>query len=525
MSNTFCMESSDFAKATTDLEGNSKETNNNPPSPRLLRTGNNNAQQSAKWQKKEVPLSLAASCMLSIIENLDQYDLKELKNAKYPEQMINLFEVLKGEIENNEKLSPEEQRKKLDDQAAFFANSTNLVETFAYLANKFDEKSETKRNTFILNRVGWLKDKPAQIKEFYVKDLCSIAASSGNLNALKFIENYMDLNETFGVWTCLSMAASNNNLPTVQYLVSKGFTEDALNAFREAIANGHIEIVKYFYENNLVPKIKDWYKDWYPLATAAHARKNRLELVKYFIGKGANPDGLTKEWSSNPIANACSNFYQYPLDEKIKVIEFLLAAGADISKDEMLLYHLVMDGQAEILELLLPRGLSKFINEPIHGSPKLPLCRGCSEANLKIVKLLLDNGAKVNLQDEYKQTALYHALRSFKNTGIYIADLLISEGATIELSQIFELLEGMTSGFYTVINLDIFAYVIKLAEKIEGLESAKSRIRILADKAHKSEKNELAQYLYDLFNNNDLDPVLNFYNQKWILDNFFSDKP
>lgn len=54
----------------------------------------------------------------------------------------------------------------------------------------------------------------------------------------------------------------------------------------------------------------------------------------------------------------------------------------------------------------------------------------CANANIEIVKFLLDNGAEVNAQNKYKSTPLHWAA-SFSNK--YIVKLLLDNGATIDI--------------------------------------------------------------------------------------------
>jgi ankyrin repeat protein len=85
-------------------------------------------------------------------------------------------------------------------------------------------------------------------------------------------------------------------------------------------------------------------------------------------------------------------------------------------------------GQIEVVKLLLENGAN--VDLQVKGLGETALYRASKNGNTEIVKLLIDKGAKIDLQDEDGLTALIIALeRGYKETAI----LLINEGANLDV--------------------------------------------------------------------------------------------
>jgi ankyrin repeat protein len=228
--------------------------------------------------------------------------------------------------------------------------------------------------------------------------------------------------------------SSSQNIEPAELLANNGFIEDfdSAKALSWAIKEGHLRVVHYLLEGYHVPKPK---KSRFSMQTSEY-NPSAMSI------KHAHVDGSTKSKSSSPLILAIEN-------GRVMIAKLLLDRGASTSLKDPIrnispLRCASETGQAEIVKLLLSKGASvespteqdllklsssntntKSSKEyraygPIHGA--------ASKGHEEIVAALLSAGVAVNARDLHGSTALKHACQR-GHAGV--ARLLIQSGASI----------------------------------------------------------------------------------------------
>ncbi len=110
-----------------------------------------------------------------------------------------------------------------------------------------------------------------------------------------------------------------------------------------------------------------------------------------------------------------------------ELLQFLFDKGAQLLPEdgESYLLQAAQNGQAEVVELLLKRGVSP---EARSGWGNTPLLRAVPYDQIKVAALLLQNGANVNAKNELFNTPLHMAAA---RDLVDMSDLLIKQGARV----------------------------------------------------------------------------------------------
>ena len=134
-----------------------------------------------------------------------------------------------------------------------------------------------------------------------------------------------------------------------------------------------------------------------------------LDIIDYLIDKGADVNSKTND-NITPLLTACIMGHE-------KCVESLVVKGHSSLKQTEEHYtpliFAAQNGNAEVVEYLLSLEPKLDINETgIEG--KSPLHHAASHNYFSLVKLLVDNGANVNLADDLKETPLMASLFNFE---------------------------------------------------------------------------------------------------------------
>ena len=151
------------------------------------------------------------------------------------------------------------------------------------------------------------------------------ATSSGQLKLVKyFIENGVDVNEkdTYGN-TSLMLASKKNNLELIKYLVENGADVNANNDWNNtalvyATFYSQLENIKYLFENGAGTKAVDKNR-----AFLFACEKGPIEIVKYFVGKGADVNAQVEDHQASLVLA----FYYSGLE----MMNYLIEIGADVN--------------------------------------------------------------------------------------------------------------------------------------------------------------------------------------------------
>lgn len=151
----------------------------------------------------------------------------------------------------------------------------------------------------------------------------------------------------------------------------------------------------------------------YPLELAVSYEK--INFVELLLKKNANPN------ITHSLHRACKK-------QNLSIVKLLVENGADVNATNKYgttaLYYAIDNNSAsmEIVELLLKNNANPNVDTILHIA--------CRNQNLKIIKLLVENGADVNFIDNNGRTALFDAINA-KNANKEIIRYLIANGADI----------------------------------------------------------------------------------------------
>lgn len=239
---------------------------------------------------------------------------------------------------------------------------------------------------------------------------------AASLNALDIarllIKNGADVN--IGGWyhdTPLVEAARHNFLEMAELLIDNGANINPKNKFSplEAAARSNsVEVAKLLLSKGADINAKD-HRYYTALMEASEA--NSTEVAKLLIENGANV---------NDGAPLCS----VAAFNKIDMAKLLLEKGADVN---------IRDESTGKTPLIIVAEISvygedvkgKIMSEP-HGMISPPTMN--LPSYLPLAKLLIDNGAGINIKDESGRTALMYAASC---NSLKIAKLLIDNGADV----------------------------------------------------------------------------------------------
>jgi len=267
------------------------------------------------------------------------------------------------------------------------------------------------------------------------------------------IEHVADINKQCrNGWTPLLYSCQEGHDSIVKYLIENGAnineeTNDGRTPLFNACQSRHITLVKYLVKHG-VNLNKEGNNDWILLFYACQNRQE--DVVKYLIDK--NKEKLNNKYiKSNKysmvkdiIMDGMFNENKLNSEQLQIIIEMCAPVLNTISP---LIKKLMNDNNKEILELLLKNNLKFFDNEfiltllkyyerkmPLSDSELYPeinndkykisveldetfdhydssfyLFNSCKRGNKAAVKLLLEHGADINIEDCYSWTPLFIA--------------------------------------------------------------------------------------------------------------------
>ena len=117
-------------------------------------------------------------------------------------------------------------------------------------------------------------------------------------------------------------------------------------------------------------------------------------------------------------------------ENNLECLKILYENGANFEirsyKNSTLLSYAVGEGNIEIVKYLLEVGLKKYINDNIQP----PLLLAVHWLHMDVIKLLIENGADLNIKDELGNTPL---IDSIENGNYEITSLLLQYGANMNI--------------------------------------------------------------------------------------------
>jgi len=360
---------------------------------------------------------------------------------------------------------------------AYRAGGKEAVEAFLKKVEKESsgEKSENKERL-----------KPERKREFNSKLFDAI--SKGNIDEIKYyLESGADPNaNALNGWTPLHYAASYNDKEATKLILEYGGDVNArdvegMTPLALAALENNTQVAELLIKNDANVNERNIKGDT-PLLLAVKNRNK--EMVELILSKGKNPSDLPTALKvaalnfdtenvkilSNYISNIVEKVAFYDVDygsipepnllwkvyhayrkkgyyvyssphpEKIKVLDVirLLAdqPGIDINlSDETgntLLTQAIIDGEYEIAKILIENGADvnvrhnikyKFLYSIAKGKPSLynvtPLMLACAKGQKELVELLIQKGAKVNAIDDFLENAYTFLIKARELSDIF----------------------------------------------------------------------------------------------------------
>lgn len=175
----------------------------------------------------------------------------------------------------------------------------------------------------------------------------------------------------------------------------------------------------------------------------------------------------TEEFNKN-----CIKLINFSKSGKLQELQELLKTAAfDINAtDEQGNSALILTTNIEIMKLLILHGADVNIQTQLHGST--PLMHAADNADVEMVRLLINNNAAVDTTDSKGMTALMHAvIASNFNLSMFreykeIISLLIMQGnANLDIKD----KNGYTAMMYTTIETDEEIVKLLLAKQVRSI--------------------------------------------------------
>lgn len=282
----------------------------------------------------------------------------------------------------------------------------------------------------------------------------STTAMKGHLDIIRYlVEQGSNINSNDN--SALKYSSEFGHLAVVQYLVTNGADVQANNnyALRLACQNGHMDVVQYLVESSANVNANNGE------ALISSAEKGHTDIVRYLLknGAGSKNDNWFMRW-----------FGQYDsihgFLSKIKSDDRLTGTNTDSKK---ILDEISRNPEQIISGLLSHKlatinGKSNPIKEFLEKESKTTsldyaLKASCSKGHFDIVKLLIESGANIHINDDYPLRI------SSKENYVDIVKLLIKSGANIHAGKNESLLHNAING-----NLDIVKSLLEAGANVNG---------------------------------------------------------
>lgn len=253
------------------------------------------------------------------------------------------------------------------------------------------------------------KEKPKFVDEEAKEELPAIvdAASKGDLAAVKAEIGKGTVVDTKDERsrTALYMAVSEGKKDVAAYLLEEGANvntkrDDGDTALMAAARKGSLELVQILVDGNADIALADNFGRT-PLMMAAQSGSK--ELVDYLLGKGADLNATDKYELSALVFAMKAN--------KMDLAKYLLSKGAKVWKPA----PLKVDEKPLVLKVegVVQKGMEEIIanldNKEVHLRQKTELFYAVEKGDLELVKLLVQKGAPVLVDDveQSRETVIY----------------------------------------------------------------------------------------------------------------------
>ncbi|MBU0467988.1 MAG: ankyrin repeat domain-containing protein [Candidatus Omnitrophica bacterium] len=271
------------------------------------------------------------------------------------------------------------------------------------------------------------------------------AARSGNIEVVKAL--LAQESDQHKLDQALGAAVAGNKIKMIEYLIKEGADVNHISSFSNsvlinAIALENMDAAEVLIRSGADVNVKglqlvihgisvNW--QWTPLMTGVY--KGDLNIVKLLIQKGAKVN--EKGWSRLPEeSETAADIAAY--SGNLEILKYLMKKQGKLSKSAIFLS--ARSGCKEVVEYLLANGAD--INGPGPYQSKTLLMEASWWGQVDIVKMLIEQGAEVNLINENGYTALSEAISNANEDFLdqfEIVKILVENGADIHLTGMFKM--------------------------------------------------------------------------------------
>ena len=284
-----------------------------------------------------------------------------------------------------------------------------------------------------------------------------VAVQSGNLDCVKLLLNYKADIEEQGeslrydvfhpddvrsivcwrrfksVYTGppLFLAAANGNLDILSYLFEQGADVNASSSSRglnrpfrdclswhtpliDALRNGHNDAFTFLIDKGADVNLPN--RDGYTALHYAVKSKN-FDALSCLVHNGADVNLFTSYEHSTPLILACQSH------NKLDAINALLNKGADVNHQDRNGQSALHFASSDICDWLIQHLADVNMCDNDNWTP---LMQASGKSDVKKLATLIENGAKVDLQDINGNTALHHAVLSSYDSHVYTPEICLA---------------------------------------------------------------------------------------------------
>jgi ankyrin repeat protein len=272
-----------------------------------------------------------------------------------------------------------------------------------------------------------------------------VASRSGDIKTVKTI--IQERNDPNSLNMALRAAILGDQLEIMKLIIKKGADLNQLGGYKTSllintIMGDHLKAAEILIQSGAKLKVRGYQNvqqgfailwDWTPLMCASY--KGSLDLVKLLVSKKVN---IHEEgWSSSPEdTETAADIAAY--SGHLPVLQYLLKLGAKL-KDETI-DKATRGGHLEVVKFLLAQ--KKTDINRLNAQGKTLLMEASWWGHVEVVKLLLENGADVRLENAKGYTALSEACANpfaDEDNQIKIIKLLLAHKAEINPSEKYQI--------------------------------------------------------------------------------------